>query len=176
MSDLDVFVGALALPFEEVNGYVRDSDAGPGWSMFLDVDRCPFKALPWLAQIVGVTLPSDVTDGQARALIRATGGFQRGTVAAIRGAAQPLLTGTQTVIVEERTDSAYTLTVITYTSETPDPAAVEAAIRAQKPAGLVLTYLNVAGQTYRELLTNHPTYQDVLDTYSTYRDVRDDTP
>lgn len=180
-TDLQIYATALSRMFSQVNGLVRDADAGPGWSALLDIDRCPTSALPWLAQIVGVTLPADASDSLMRATTRNTGGFRRGTLASIRGAAQALMTSATpgvepTVFIEERTGSAYQLTVITYTSETPDADAVEAAIRAQKPAGLILTYETVTGQIWLQLLTNHPTWQDVLDDYTTWRDVRDDTP
>ena len=50
-------------------------------------------------------------------------------------------------------DYAYYLTVSTYRSQTPDPAATEAAIRAQKPGGIVLTYRSLDGQTYDQVRT-----------------------
>ena len=79
MSDLRIFTQALAKMFEEVDTYVRDTDAGPGWSMLLDVDRIPNKGLAWLAQFVGVTLNDQLDDATQRQRIRETDGFRRGS-------------------------------------------------------------------------------------------------
>jgi hypothetical protein len=118
-----------------------------------------------------------------RQRIASTDGFQRGTVAALRGAAQATLTGAKTVLLRERDHDpadtpnyAYYLTVTTYTSQTPNPAATLAALLAQKPGGIVLTYHTLAGQDYLTLRTNHATYNDVRTTYASYDAVRTDTP
>lgn len=73
-------------------------------------------------------------------------------------------------------DYAYCLTVITYTSETPDPAATHAALLTQKPGGIRLNYLTADGQDYTSLKTNNATYQVVLDSYLTYTGVLTDIP
>ena len=130
-------------PMEDL---VRDSDAGTGYSPALDVDRCPPDLLRWLGQFAGVPVtPGDPKDAawvtKAREEIRQAAGWRRGTPRAIREAAQRHLTGTKTVRMLERDGSAYRMTVLTRTSETPNPAATEAAIRAQKPAGIVLAYI-----------------------------------
>lgn len=176
MSDLSIYTNALARMFEEVDTYVRDTDEGPGWSILLDVGRTPNKGLGWLAQFVGVTLDDRLADAEQRQRIRQTDGFRRGSPDAIRGAAQPFLTGNQTVQLYERDGSPYVLTVVTFADETPDPDAVESALRQQKPAGIVLNYQVVDGQIYEQLLENHPTYDDVLADYATYQDVLDDNP
>jgi hypothetical protein len=136
----------LLSQLQPMDDLVRDTNAGTGYSLALDVDNCPDYLLRWLGQFAGVKVtPGDSTDAawveRARAEIRNAAGWRRGTPAAIRGAAQEHLTGTKTVRMLERTISAYTLTVLVRTSETPDPAAAEAAVRAQKPAGLILTFI-----------------------------------
>jgi hypothetical protein len=174
-------VGALATALERV-GQIYDPEDGPPGSPLVDVDRCPDWALPWLAQLVGVTIPAGVTDPElVRAAIRDVAGWHRGTPAALRGAASAYLTGTKTVYFRERDptggDPPYCLEVVTRAGETPDPAAVEAALRRQKPAGILLTYRTVDGWDYQELTTSGPDpYSALDDAYSTYRLLREGPP
>jgi hypothetical protein len=50
-------IGAYVSQALEVDDLARDDEQGrPGWGVILDVDECPVKGLPWLAQIAGVTL------------------------------------------------------------------------------------------------------------------------
>jgi len=129
----------------EVDDVVRDTDL-PGWAAELDYART--HRTRWTAQFVGVEIPDGTGDAAARLLIRDQPSTRRGTVAAIRGAAQATLTGAKYVNVIERDTSAYTFRVQTFTTETPDAAATEAAIRAQKPAGLILTYESISPTSY----------------------------
>lgn len=151
---------------QDVEDLIRDTDAGPGWSSIVDVDRAPDTYLPWLAGLVGVRLVSGTAAGVQRDLIRAMPGFGRGTPGAIRAAIAPLLTGTQTISIMERDGGAYRLTVQTYTSETPDPAAVEAALIAAKPAGIILTYRVIAGVTIDELTGTIDAQTGTVDDYA----------
>jgi len=97
------------------------------WSNLLNIDKTPYKALPWLGQLVGVSTPSPLTgestidhEVRIRSLVRDTPGFRRGSPTAMRGAIQPYLTGTKTVILRERSGgAAYQLQVLTRRSETP---------------------------------------------------------
>jgi hypothetical protein len=170
------FCDALGRMFEQVNELVRDTDAGIGWSSIFDVDRAPPYALPWLGQLVGVTVDVTLPVESQRQQIRDEEGLARGTLAAIQAAPKPYLTGNQTVIVIERDGSPYRTSVITYEDETLDEDAIRARLLAKKPAGIVLNYQVLPGQTWQQLLENHPTWQDVLDDYATWQDVRDDTP
>lgn len=175
-SPLATFCGALGTLLQPVDDLARGTAAGPGWSELVDVDRAPAVALPWLAQFVGVRLDPSLDDDQQRTQIRSETGMLRGTVAAIRATAAKLLTGSQTVIILERAPDPYSFTVITYTSETPDSAAVLAALEAAKPAGLILTYLTVSGQVWAQLIANYATWADVIAAYPTWQDVINDTP
>ena len=171
---------ALAEALERV-AEIYDPEEGLPGSPLVDVDRCPEWALPWLAQLVGVTLPAGATPDQARTIIRGVAGWKRGTPAALRAAAGLYLTGDKTVFFRERdptgTDPPYTLEVVTRTSETPDPAAVEAEVRRQKPAGIVLTYRTVEGWDYQELAATGPDpYSTLKTTYATYRLLREGPP
>jgi len=102
----------------------------------------------------------------------------------MRAAAQATLTGNKTVIINERDgdsatqpiDYAYYLTVETYQGQTPDPAMTQRALLSQKPAGIVLTYVTIAGQTYDQVRTRFATYAALLAAYPTYADVWRDTP
>lgn len=129
-----------------------DTPEGPGWSALLDVDRAPSYALGYLGQFRGVTLDGNLDDASQRLRILETAGSKRGSPGAILGAARQYLTGNRNVILEERTPTAYSYRVSTYLGETPDPAAVEAALVAQKPAGLLLDYVVIEGVTIDDLL------------------------
>ncbi len=140
------FLDAMLSPLQLVEDLARDDNQGrPGQTALLDIDRCPPVALRWRGQLSGVRVtPGDVTDpawaARARAEIRNAAGLKRGTPAAIVGAVQATLTGMRVVRLIERDSSPYHFTVIVRTSECPDPAVSEAAARAQKPAGLVMTF------------------------------------
>lgn len=169
-------LGAIGDPFQLVSDLASDSDDGPGWSALLDVDRAPAAALPWLAQFVGVRLRAGLTPEAQRDLVRRGAGHRRGSPAAMAAAAQEFLTGEKRVRIYERDGSAYRLTVVTYTAETPEPAAVEAALRAQKPAGLVLVYEVRPGQDWQSVKDHNATWQTVKDNYATWEGVRDALP
>lgn len=173
---LRTYCHALGAMFEEISWYATETDDMPGWARLADVDTTPSKALGWLAQFVGVTLDPALDDDAQRDRIRMTDGFKRGTVGALVGAAQQYLTGQKTVIVRERDGDAYTLTVVTYTAETPDSGLVAAALLAQKPAGLILNYLTETGQDWATLVANSATWADVVAAYSTWEDVVENTP
>jgi hypothetical protein len=133
--------GAVGAMKDETHALVSDSEQGSGWSALLDVDRCPARFLPFLAQIVGERIPAGETAEASRNRIRFPQGPKRGTVGALEAAAKRTLAGSQFVLVLERTSSAYTLTVVTLTSETPDPTATNRDLQAAKPIGLVLTHV-----------------------------------
>lgn len=163
------FSGAFGEMFQAVEEVARDTSEGPGWSAVVDLTRSPTAWLGWLAQFVGVTIPGELTDAQARAWIASTDGFRRGTVAALRGALAPTLTGTKAVYFRERyPNDPYGLQVITRVAETPNPAASEAALLAQKPGGIVLTYRVIEAWDYTEMTRRGGTYADQTATYSTY--------
>jgi hypothetical protein len=162
------FVAALTLALEEIDELVRDSDDGPGWSSLLDIDRAPSEALPWLGQLVGVTVGASLSEEDQRQQIKEAQGFQRGTPAAMVGAAKPYLTGSKTVVFDERDTSAYHLTVYTFTAETPNSSLVQAALLRQKPAGLVMVHSVITGATYDQLSATGNTYNQLRTAYPTY--------
>lgn len=114
----------------------------PGYSVFLDIDRCPAIALPWLAQFKGVVIPGGLSEAEQRDWIRTAEGQRRGMTPALVAAGQRHLAGARTVRVLERVGgNAYALTAITRTSETPDPATTLADLKAAKRIGIVLTHV-----------------------------------
>lgn len=118
---LQIYVGGLSEPlFQEIEDYVSDdpTTGAIGYSAWVDINRAPDAALPWLAQFVGVKL-SGGTAAQQRQQIKDLANFKRGTLAAMKTAAQNFLTGTKVVIIRERFGGAYLLNVVTYLSQTP---------------------------------------------------------
>jgi len=90
-----------------------DTQGNPGWSIVLDVTRCPTYALPWLAQFVGVRFNGATVGNDAlmrQAIVNKTG-FSRGTPAAIVAAVTPYLGTTGFVNIIERSPDAYSLTI-----------------------------------------------------------------
>jgi Phage tail protein (Tail_P2_I) len=171
---------ALSEALERV-AEIYDPEEGLPGGPLLDVDRCPAWALPWLAQLVGITLPVGVDEATARAIIRDVAGWKRGTVAALRAAAGFHLTGDKTVYFRERDpdspDPPYTLEVVTLADETSDPDAVLAELLRQKPAGIVLKYRTVSGWDYQALTNVGPDpYSALDDAYPTYRELQEGPP
>lgn len=119
---LAIFVNALCEPtLQEVEDYASDdpTTGAIGYSAWVDIDRAPDKALPWLAQFVGVKLTGGLTPTQQRQQIEDLANLNRATLPAFVAAAKPFLTGTKAVILRERFGSAYRLSVVTYLSQTP---------------------------------------------------------
>lgn len=146
------FCDAIGRMYEDLHDLVSESDDGPPWSQLLDVERTPAAQLPHLAQYVGARIPVGTPEVTAREMVRHPAGWSRGTKASMIAAAQLYLTGNKTVGFYERNGGdAYALLVTTRTSETSDPAKTEAAIRAVKPVGIVMTYAVVTGLLVDEL-------------------------
>lgn len=159
---------------------VDDGDNGePGWSIILDADRAPVEWLPWLAQFVGVRMIPGLTESAMRLRVKNTDGFKRGTPNAIRAAARQFLIGpdgthdSAFVGLTERHGSAYRLTVTVHESEMlADTATIFAAVREQKPAGIVLNPVSVVGgDDYLTLRDENASYTAVRSRYADYVDV-----
>jgi len=162
---------AIAQPAIQLQEAFDPVDAA-SFETILDPTRCPDWALPWLAQLVGLRLPTSITVDEQRAFIVALASQNRGTPAALAAAAGLYLTGSKTVYFRERDpdsdDPPYTIEVVTLDDETPDPDAVLAALMAQKPGGIVLTFRQVEGQDWQQVVTDYDTWDDVVATYSTW--------
>jgi hypothetical protein len=156
--------------YQMVDDWVRDQPEGPGWSLLMDVNRCPPEALGWLGQFVGVRIPTGLTDAQQRQWIKDRRGFRRGTPAAMIAAVQDTLTGTKAVKMIERDGDPYNLTLTTTTSETPDANRTLAAILSQKPAGITLNKTSVVTgtQTWDALKGRDPNWNGTKTRYTTW--------
>jgi hypothetical protein len=173
------FIDAITIgPLAQIHGFVTEDDGTPGWSIVLDPNNAPVDVLPWLAQFVGAVLRPDMTEEQRRAAIIDPEVFARGRPAAVAQVAGRRLTGSKTILFDERyTGSAWQMRIRTFLSETPDPALTEAEIRAeQKPIGIVLTYAAIEGQDWLDLRTDHATWTAVMADYASWHDARTDLP
>lgn len=150
----------------ELNEVIRDTDAGPGWSQVMTPDTTPAAFIDWLGQFGGVRPLLGLDEASARIRIGETSGFKRGSVGAIEGAARQFLTGTRRVEIVERDGSPWRYRVRTYLNETPDPAAVLAALMAQKPAGDILIYEVQEGISIDELAGTIDGQVGTIDSYS----------
>ena len=166
------YLDGLMRQLDEVEQLTRDTDTHVGWGAALDLDDAPPYAIPWLAQFVGVEVPLSLDVESQRIRISEAAGWRRGTPAAIRGAMRQHLTGSRTTQIFERyQDDPYHLRVRTFVTETPDPERVEEAVRALKPAGIILTYDVSDGQTYDDVAMTYGTYDSVMADHDTYNDI-----
>lgn len=58
----------------------------PAWGKLFNPELCPPQGLQFLAKLVGVVLPVGCSEAEARALIKAESGLQRGTEASVKAA------------------------------------------------------------------------------------------
>lgn len=146
-------LAALFKPADDVDDIVGDRNGRDARNLIFDPVTAPAAWLPWLAQIAGVTLVPGESEDATRARVIAAAGRFRGTREALTAAAQMHLTGTRNVRIVERDGSPYRVTVVTRSSETPNAAAVLAAItsRTVKPAGLLVFHVVSNGQTWNEV-------------------------
>jgi hypothetical protein len=137
-SPLAWMCAAIGAQFADVDAIVRTDDNGvPGWARLFNPATAPEARLEWLAQWIPGVPSIDGLPGDEQRLLLVPNANQAGTPASIVAAVRPLLTGTQTVRLVERTTSAYRHTVVVATSETPDADAIRAKLRDPrvKPTG-----------------------------------------
>lgn len=145
---------AASLMLGSANAILRHDETGSGLRRLHDPDRAPALALVWLAQHAGVpSIPGDLTEDQARQLIKDAPGQRRGTPEAIKSAARRYLTGNQTVVLLTRLGGSRSYTVVTRTDETPDASAVLRALTSQKPGTFLLTHVVSTAQVIDESST-----------------------
>lgn len=195
---LMLYVDAHARELQPLEDLVRVSDDGPGWSLLLDVDRCPVEYLDHLGQYVGTVTEPQQTDAEKRAIIKTVPGWARGRPATLKAIVAASLTGTRMVTFLERFGGdAYALRVRTYAAETPfrsyddalagfgtydiEAAAyptyasvpnaeseIRTALGLAKPGGLILTYEVLAGSSYDDLTAQYGTYNAEAAALTTY--------
>lgn len=167
-----IYLGAIGdVLFQEMDDLGRTPN---GWGDVMNVNTCPVQALPWLGQLVGVQVDTNLSEANQRAQVKAAAGWQRGTPASIIAAVQRYLTGAKYVLLQERFGgNAYALNIVTHTAETPaDLTAMKNALLEVVPAGMIVTFANYLGQTYADLKAHFATYAAVTAAYATYDDVR----
>lgn len=161
---------ALSKPLLEVQEVFDPEGDVPPVAPLLDPFLCPAFALPWLAQLIGLTLPPGTPEATARQLIYDAGGFRRGTVQSIRAVASYYLTGSQSVQFRERDGGdPYALEVVTLTSETADPVATEKAIARAIPGGIVFRFRTITSWDYQQMTAVGGTYSAQSAQYLTYQ-------
>jgi hypothetical protein len=188
---------AVGAELQVVDDLIRDEPSSPGWSKILDPARAPRFALPWLGQLVGVQVDPTMPDAAQRSQITTEAGFARGTPAALVAIAQRYLTGAKTVTLTERDGNPYTLSIALYTQQLGSSTYVQSqttyatyaaaaagqatyavaqgpigevvvALRAAKPAGLVLNINVLSGLSYAQMTAAQPTYTAESAAYPTY--------
>lgn len=129
----------------------------------------PFTRIGWLAAMAGVDL-TGVADSRKRAIVADASWRFRGCVDAIRARVGETLTGAKDVeIVTNYLGDPDRISVTTFASQTPDPTATEAAIRAEIPAWMRATIVtNAAGQSYSNMAADYATYGVMAATNKTY--------
>lgn len=118
---LAYFLAAGGVMSQQIDTYAADGPNGePGWSILVDVERCPPEALPWLAQFVGPPPVEGMTEQQQRDYIADLANWKRGTREGVIAAVRSTLTGSKSVLFHERVGgAAYQLGITTYLFETP---------------------------------------------------------
>jgi hypothetical protein len=176
------YCGALAHLLDVIAEMVRDdADGNPGWTALGSPTRCPPEWLRVLAQWAGVHRWDSMSPADLRGLIGPHApGLWRGTKAAMIAAVRrhfPPGTADAYLYFEERADGdPYLLRVFTYEFVDHDTAAVEASLRAEKPAGLNLEYELRVGQTWAMLNGRKTSWDQTRTDYATWWDVWHDPP
>lgn len=158
------YVEGLLDRFNYIPTWAGGPTTGPGsTSDLVNPATADVAWLPWLAQLVGITLPAGASPTTQRSLISgASANWARGSRASMIAAAQSQLTGGQFVrIVDHVGGDMWRMEVITRASETPQPSTVISEIIAtgNKPAGVILTqlYYEASWATIENVL---PTWAD----------------
>jgi hypothetical protein len=155
--DLQTYLQAISTMVEELELYLGD-DEEYAWAILFDPDRCPVKALPYLAQYVGERLPTGISEAAAREWIKDNPNAKRGTLQSIFLAAQRHLTGDRVVAWWERSDGVGTigeqedhLLIRTLTDQTPSEGQTLTDILSVTPADIEVHYDSLAGQTWADV-------------------------
>jgi len=158
--------------------YLQDWAGAPGWSQAVDIQRCPNYALPWLAQFVGASIPSDTTMSRQQIVqtINSLGGFNRATAEAITQqliqvinsqlvSSVSQLSESQVIIMENTQSTSYAITgasangtTVTYTCANSLIAGQVVTISGLSTTAFNLTNVTVASATATQFtVTNSAT-------------------
>ena len=131
---------SLAAPVVGLVDVLTDADTTA------DPYSTPFDRVAWLAAMAGIDISTVASDARKRAVIGDAAWRYRGTVQAIRTRVAETLTGAKNVeIVTNYGGDPDAISVTTFASQTPDPTATEAAIRAEIPAWMEATIVTERG-------------------------------
>lgn len=180
-------------PPEDGGSYVITALAGGGrrvdstdTSDLVDPATADLAWLPWLGSLVGVQLDPKLTGQAARdAVAGAVTGWLAGSTRAVEDAARTALIGAKYVRSYDHSISnpgdggEWDVLLITRVSDTPDVAAVIAAVHAANaaPAGVIVRH-RAYSATYAQVqaATEPSTYAGRLAMFPTYRDATDYLP
>lgn len=160
----------LAEPQQIIEDVTRDGETREAWAIAGDPDTAPAELLPWLAQLAGVRLLDSDTEAQQRLRIKTAAGYYRGTPRAIIEELQLLLTGTKQVFLLTRDPDMWHQTVGTLTSESAAAtvAQLDNAVKAQKPAGVLVDRVTVAAWSLLEITATVAAHRETIDGVDTY--------
>jgi hypothetical protein len=182
---LSTLVAGLSSMFEEADDLTRDRDDRPGFAIALDPAEAPVKWIRFIGQFVGVKVPpmgeGTETEEEFRAraveLISRRDASRRGTVPYIILAVQSFLTGSKTVLYNERGvgGSAWHGNIATLASETPVPeATIQEEINRRKPGGTIIDFSILTGGDWQTLKDTHTDWADVKAQVATWAAVKAD--
>ena len=122
----------------------------PGWSVLLNPVDCPDQFLPFLGQFVGADIPIGLDATTARTKITDESAQHRGTLVSLRSAVQRNLTGTQSVVIQERLNNlgnaaAYHVIIIIRPEELVNLQALTNDVNLTKPGGIQWTLVQTDG-------------------------------
>jgi hypothetical protein len=178
--DLRVFCNAFGVMMQPVDDICKDGSNGePGWSQILDLTRAKDEWLKWLGQWTGYLVPDKAASEtqstwstRERGRIISRSANRRATTALLREIIQEHLTGTKTVIIQERSADAHTINVYVYNSEIVDSTAlVTAAAQAAKAYGLIMVFTVLTGANYALLQASNATYAVMTGKHANYNSV-----
>lgn len=167
--------------FPYPNGTVVQLAYFPGWSSLLDPNVCPDKFLPYLAQFVGADVPLGLDSVTARAKVLAENALQRGTLVAVTSATQRNLTGTKSVVLQERIDesgnaNAYWFIVIVRPEEVISVESLIADVDNAKPGGVMWSLVQTDGWTILQMENSQATLGALEANFKTINGLEQDRP
>lgn len=168
---LRIFCEGWCKPLQAVYDIVRDRGDRPGWAILFDPDECPAESLPYLAQFVGARLVPEMTEAQQRAEIKEPSTWRRGTTEAFKTTLRRTLTGTQRVIVRERTPEPWDMYVRVLASECAEPTRTERLAKEFKVGGLVLDFAVLEGVTVDDVAAGWETVDELAEAFSSVEDL-----
>jgi hypothetical protein len=167
------YVAAASVALDQAGDFLTITDPATsvtGTCEIVNAAAAPRRYLPWLGWLVGIDT-SALPDPDVRAaILNSTETQRRGSMNALETAIARTLTGSKNIRIYWNLTSTdpYLLSVVTLTSETPDPAASLSAAWTEKPAGIDLELNTVIGSIWTEVVAEYATWNDVVAAHSTW--------